>query len=52
MPTTTKDFDAEALYAALLAEVRAGLAGVPDAPSSASIRAAPGWPSGWPPTSA
>lgn len=31
MPTTTQDFDAEALYQALLAQVRAGLAGVPDA---------------------
>lgn len=30
MPTST-DFDAEALYQALLAQVRAGLAGVPDA---------------------
>ncbi|HEU4775210.1 MAG TPA: bifunctional pyr operon transcriptional regulator/uracil phosphoribosyltransferase PyrR [Telluria sp.] len=30
MPTTTQDFDAEALYQALLAQVRAGLAGVPD----------------------
>ncbi|HEY0064065.1 MAG TPA: bifunctional pyr operon transcriptional regulator/uracil phosphoribosyltransferase PyrR [Telluria sp.] len=31
MPTTTKNFDAEALYQVLLAQVRAGLAGVPDA---------------------
>jgi pyrimidine operon attenuation protein/uracil phosphoribosyltransferase len=31
MPTSTKDFDAEALYRALLEQVRAGLAGVPDA---------------------
>jgi pyrimidine operon attenuation protein/uracil phosphoribosyltransferase len=31
MPTTTKDFDAEALYRELLAQVRAGLANVPDA---------------------
>jgi len=29
--TTTTDFDAEALYRTLLAQVRAGLAGVPDA---------------------
>lgn len=31
MPTTTKDFDAEALYRELLAQVRSGLANVPDA---------------------
>ncbi len=31
MPTSTKDFDAEALYQVLLAQVRSGLAGVPDA---------------------
>jgi pyrimidine operon attenuation protein/uracil phosphoribosyltransferase len=31
MPTTTRDFDAEALYQVLLGQVRAGLAGVPDA---------------------
>jgi pyrimidine operon attenuation protein/uracil phosphoribosyltransferase len=31
MPTSTNDFDAEALYQALLAKVRAGLQGVPDA---------------------
>ena len=31
MPTSTNDFDAEALYKALLAKVRAGLQGVPDA---------------------
>ena len=31
MPTSTKDFDAEALYQVLLGQVRAGLAGVPDA---------------------
>ena len=31
MPTSTNQFDAEALYQALLGQVRAGLAGVPDA---------------------
>ena len=31
MPITTRDFDAEALYHALLGQVRAGLSGVPDA---------------------
>jgi pyrimidine operon attenuation protein / uracil phosphoribosyltransferase len=31
MPTSTKVFDAEALYQVLLGQVRAGLAGVPDA---------------------
>ena len=31
MPITTPQFDAEALYRTLLAQVRAGLAGVPDA---------------------
>lgn len=31
MPTITKEFDAEALYQQLLGQVRAGLAGVPDA---------------------
>jgi pyrimidine operon attenuation protein/uracil phosphoribosyltransferase len=31
MPITTPHFDAEALYGALLEQVRAGLAGVPDA---------------------
>ena len=31
MPTSTKDFDAEALYQALLGQVRAALAGVTDA---------------------
>jgi pyrimidine operon attenuation protein/uracil phosphoribosyltransferase len=31
MPISTKDFDAEALYRALLEQVRAGLAGVEDA---------------------
>ncbi|SHG36804.1 bifunctional pyr operon transcriptional regulator/uracil phosphoribosyltransferase PyrR [Massilia sp. CF038] len=31
MPTTTKNFDAEALYQVLLGQVRSGLAGVPDA---------------------
>ncbi|QNA90400.1 bifunctional pyr operon transcriptional regulator/uracil phosphoribosyltransferase PyrR [Massilia sp. Dwa41.01b] len=31
MPTTKHDFDAEALYRALLEQVRAGLAAVPDA---------------------
>ena len=31
MPTTKQDFDAEALYRALLEQVRAGLASVPDA---------------------
>jgi pyrimidine operon attenuation protein/uracil phosphoribosyltransferase len=31
MPTSIKDLDAEALYQVLLAQVRAGLAGVPDA---------------------
>ncbi len=31
MPTTTKQFDAEALYQALLGQVRTALAGVPDA---------------------
>ena len=31
MPTSTNDFDAEALYQALLGKVRAGLHGVPDA---------------------
>jgi pyrimidine operon attenuation protein/uracil phosphoribosyltransferase len=31
MPTTNQDFDAEALYRALLEQVRAGLANVPDA---------------------
>ena len=31
MPTSTKQFDAEALYRALLQQVRQGLAGVPDA---------------------
>jgi pyrimidine operon attenuation protein/uracil phosphoribosyltransferase len=31
MPTTNQDFDAEALYRSLLAQVRAGLASVPDA---------------------
>ena len=31
MPTTIKQFDAEALYQVLLGQVRAGLAGVPDA---------------------
>jgi pyrimidine operon attenuation protein/uracil phosphoribosyltransferase len=31
MPTTNHDFDAEALYRALLEQVRAGLAAVPDA---------------------
>ena len=31
MPTSTKDFDAEALYQVLLGQVRSGLAGVPDA---------------------
>jgi pyrimidine operon attenuation protein / uracil phosphoribosyltransferase len=31
MPTTTNHFDAEALYRELLAQVRAGLADVPDA---------------------
>jgi pyrimidine operon attenuation protein/uracil phosphoribosyltransferase len=31
MPTSTNDFDAEALYQALLAKVRAGLQDVPDA---------------------
>jgi pyrimidine operon attenuation protein / uracil phosphoribosyltransferase len=31
MPTPTNDFDAEALYRTLLAQVRAGLAGVNDA---------------------
>jgi pyrimidine operon attenuation protein/uracil phosphoribosyltransferase len=30
MPTTTKQFDAEALYQTLLGQVRAGLQGVPD----------------------
>jgi pyrimidine operon attenuation protein/uracil phosphoribosyltransferase len=31
MPTTNQDFDAEALYRSLLAQVRAGLGQVPDA---------------------
>ncbi|MES2016095.1 MAG: bifunctional pyr operon transcriptional regulator/uracil phosphoribosyltransferase PyrR [Pseudomonadota bacterium] len=31
MPTTIKQFDAEALYQVLLGQVRAGLTGVPDA---------------------
>ena len=31
MPTSTKQFDAEALYRALLQQVQQGLAGVPDA---------------------
>ena len=31
MPTSTRDFDAEALYQALLGQMHAGLAGVPDA---------------------
>ncbi|MFL6659693.1 MAG: bifunctional pyr operon transcriptional regulator/uracil phosphoribosyltransferase PyrR [Massilia sp.] len=31
MPTSTKQFDAEALYQVLLGQVRTGLAGVPDA---------------------
>jgi pyrimidine operon attenuation protein/uracil phosphoribosyltransferase len=31
MPTSIKDLDAEALYQVLLGQVRAGLAGVPDA---------------------
>ncbi len=31
MPTTNQDFDAEALYRALLGQVRAGLVSVPDA---------------------
>jgi pyrimidine operon attenuation protein/uracil phosphoribosyltransferase len=31
MPTPTNDYDAEALYRTLLGQVRAGLAGVPDA---------------------
>jgi len=31
MPTSTEDFNAEALYRELLGQVRAGLAGVPDA---------------------
>ena len=31
MPTSTRDFDAEALYQSLLGQVRAALAGVPDA---------------------
>ncbi len=31
MPTTTKQFDAEALYQALLGQMRTGLTGVPDA---------------------
>jgi pyrimidine operon attenuation protein/uracil phosphoribosyltransferase len=31
MPTSTKPFDAEALYRTLLAQVQQGLAGVPDA---------------------
>ena len=31
MPTSTRDFDAEALYQTLLGQVRAGLSGVPDA---------------------
>ena len=31
MPTTNQDFDAEALYRALLEQMRAGLASVPDA---------------------
>lgn len=31
MSNTTEDFDAEALYGSLLEQVRAGLAGVPDA---------------------
>ena len=31
MPTSTKDFDAEALYQELLAQVRPGLANLPDA---------------------
>ncbi len=31
MPTSTKQLDAEALYQVLLGQVRAGLAGVPDA---------------------
>jgi pyrimidine operon attenuation protein/uracil phosphoribosyltransferase len=31
MPTSPKDFDAEALYRDLLGQVRAGLSGVPDA---------------------
>ena len=31
MPTSNHDFDAEALYRELLAQVRAGLDGVPDA---------------------
>jgi pyrimidine operon attenuation protein / uracil phosphoribosyltransferase len=31
MPTSTKDFDAEALYRALLEQVRAGIKGVDDA---------------------
>ena len=31
MPTTNHDFDAEALYRALLEQVRTGLAGVPEA---------------------
>ena len=30
MPTSTKQFDAEALYRALLQQVRQGLAGIPD----------------------
>ena len=30
MPTTTKQFDAEALYQELLGQVRAGLQGIPD----------------------
>jgi pyrimidine operon attenuation protein/uracil phosphoribosyltransferase len=30
MPTSTKQFDAEALYQALLRQVRAGLSGMPD----------------------
>jgi pyrimidine operon attenuation protein/uracil phosphoribosyltransferase len=31
MPTSTQDYDAEALYRTLLEQVRGGLAGVPDA---------------------
>ncbi|MBD8530858.1 MULTISPECIES: bifunctional pyr operon transcriptional regulator/uracil phosphoribosyltransferase PyrR [unclassified Massilia] len=37
MPTTNQDFDAEALYRALLEQVRAGLASVPEFRDNAAI---------------
>jgi pyrimidine operon attenuation protein/uracil phosphoribosyltransferase len=42
MPTSTHDFDAEALYRALLGQVRAGLAGVPN-PAIVGIYSGGAW---------